>query len=144
MCPCVCRIGTHVSGCQHQSHSCVVVAYDDGMVAPFCTPCPCRYIAVLSSQLTVTSINLNIRGLSDLLSKPVGIFQDDVNAFKQFNLQSIVPLEWNNAQVGAGAWTACGCVVDVTRTRAWLGWIWVCIVPEFKAWLLDYPSHRVS
>lgn len=35
----------------------------------------CRYIAVLSSQITVTSINLNINGLSDLATKPVGIFQ---------------------------------------------------------------------
>ncbi len=54
---------------------------------------------MLSSQLTVTSINLNVRGLSDLISKPVGIFEPDVTEFKQFNLQSMVPLPWNNAEV---------------------------------------------
>lgn len=56
------------------------------------------YIAVLSSQLTVTSINLNINGLADLLSKPVGIFEPDVNAFKRFNLNYMVPLPWNSAE----------------------------------------------
>ncbi len=59
----------------------------------------CRYIAVLSSQLTVNSINLNVRGLTDLINKPVGIFEADVNALKQFNLQGMVPLPWNNAEV---------------------------------------------
>ncbi len=57
------------------------------------------YIAVLSSQLTVTSINLNLNSLNDLTSKAVGIFEADEIAFKRFNLQYVVPLPWNNAEV---------------------------------------------
>jgi hypothetical protein len=54
---------------------------------------------VLSSQLTVNSINLSINRLSDLANKPVGIFEADVVPFKDFSLQFVVPLPWNNAEV---------------------------------------------
>ncbi|KAJ9519137.1 hypothetical protein QJQ45_007692 [Haematococcus lacustris] len=58
------------------------------------------YIAVLASQLTVNSINMNINGINDLISKPLGIFEADLTAFKRFNLAFLVPLPWNNAEVG--------------------------------------------
>ncbi|KAL6749832.1 hypothetical protein V8C86DRAFT_2832108 [Haematococcus lacustris] len=56
------------------------------------------YIAVLASQLTVNSINMNINGINDLISKPLGIFEADLTAFKRFNLAFLVPLPWNNAE----------------------------------------------
>ncbi|GFH08873.1 uncharacterized protein HaLaN_03912 [Haematococcus lacustris] len=57
------------------------------------------YIATLASQLTVTTINLKVNGLSDVVNKPVGIFEADVDNFKRFNLDFAVPLPWNDAQV---------------------------------------------
>ncbi|GFH09629.1 uncharacterized protein HaLaN_04807 [Haematococcus lacustris] len=57
-----------------------------------------RYIATLASQLTVTTINLKVNGLSDVINKPVGIFEADVDNFKRFNLDFAVPLPWNDAQ----------------------------------------------
>ncbi|KAJ9519394.1 hypothetical protein QJQ45_023030, partial [Haematococcus lacustris] len=59
---------------------------------------PNGYIAVLASQLTVNSINMNINGINDLISKPLGIFEADLTAFKRFNLAFLVPLPWNNAE----------------------------------------------
>lgn len=53
---------------------------------------------MLSSQLTVTSINMNINGLTDLAAKPVGIFEADVVPFKKLNLQFMRPLPWNSAE----------------------------------------------
>ncbi|KAG2429899.1 hypothetical protein HXX76_010679 [Chlamydomonas incerta] len=57
------------------------------------------YMAVLASRLTVSSIKMNIKGLSDLAAKPVGTFVDYVDLVKsRTSLLSVVPLPWDNLE----------------------------------------------
>lgn len=61
--------------------------------------CACRYIAVLSSQMTVKTINFSIQGLGDLYNKPVGIFEADLEPMQGLGLSLLTPLPWNDAKV---------------------------------------------
>ncbi len=72
---------------------------------------PRRYIAVLSAQLTVSSVQLKYKGVADLADKNVGVFEaTNTDPFKELGLQNLVPLPWATVEVrrsvSGSAWRA--------------------------------------
>jgi len=56
------------------------------------------YIAVFSAQLTVSSFDLNIKGVGDVANKPVGVFEASQEQLSRYGLRQMIPLPWNTRE----------------------------------------------
>jgi len=52
------------------------------------------YIAVFTAQLTVTSFEMNIHGIADVINRPVGVFEAETHSLSKYSLTQMVPFPW--------------------------------------------------